>query len=363
MSNEYDHGLFPQSLLRFVATFQRLGAGELEAVRTYLASFRLPVRHSNALWRIEERLTAGANLGDELEAHPEVFPPWLGVTVRWGEKTGRLEQTLDSAARLADLDARVGRAISAALVYPAFLTTVGLSISCLFLTTVMPQFVTIARMSVDPSMPTPFDRQWPALSLLNTVVRAVAWHGDAVAVGLLGGWFWLLATWALSWMPGHARLLELVERAIPGVRPVRRAARGALQARLLSEGLAAGIPLDEALDRLAPLSADRSVKSSLGEASRSVRAGEGAAISLERRSGDDPLAGLFALALASPDVCGSLAGLSATLESAARDRLPSLGRAAVPILTMAVASIVAIAPLSCFVELMRLLSFLELQLR
>ena len=361
MSEPNDHGMFPQSLLRFVAACQKLGVPEVEAVRIYLASFRLPDRHANALWRIEQRLVQGATLADELEARDDLFPRWMSSTVRWGQKTGKLDVALERAARLSDLDARIARAVTVVLAYPAFLTTVSLAIGAFFLMALAPSltFMWAGRVA---SAPLPFDLQWPLLSRFSGALRQVVDWGPQIATVALLCWFWLLGTWALAAMPGHARLLDLIERCLPGARFVRRMGRGALQAHLLGEGIAAGMALDDTLERVAPLCVEPRLEAALLGTARAVRAGEPAGAALSRLAAGDEVGELLSLALASPDPSGSLESLSTTFEGAVRDRLPTLGRAVIPIVTIAVASGASLLPLWCFVELVRVLDYADLLL-
>jgi type II secretory pathway component PulF len=336
MSTTYDRGLFPQCLLRFLATCERLATPPLEAIRLFRDSFRLGGGKQGQLALAEKALASGATV------------PLL----RWSGKNGRSPQALEGAARQMDLEARLELVLVRELSYPAVLITIALVISSLWHGLIGPQFTSIMTSIAPAGTPLHDATPWP---WLDGVARALSSLGQLweLVPFLLVMWVWLLATACFPWMAGHRRLREALCFVVAPVRRVRAMARQALQVRLLASGLAVGVPAPEALDEVSALSMDRATQAALRAAAAAIRRGGRPDEAFAGHAGW-PFWNSVALAFRSPAAVPALERLADGLQEEAEAGLMGIARHLAPVITLVVVALVSLVPVSQYLNLMQM---------
>lgn len=91
------------------------------------------------IMQLKEDVIAGASLSDGLKEHSDIFPPVYSSMVSVGEATGSYETVLNRLAELEEKNYELkGKAITA-LIYPAFMLLMSVSVVLFLLTSVVPQ--------------------------------------------------------------------------------------------------------------------------------------------------------------------------------------------------------------------------------
>lgn len=195
-------------------------------------------------------LAAGEPLATALARYPRTFAPLYRGLVVAGAETGRLADVL---ARLADyLEARqaLRQKFVVALIYPALVTIIALSVIAVLLVYVVPQVVAVYQQS---RQTLPFLTQ--ALIATSNALRAIGW---LLVLGALALGF--AFAWALRQPALRARWQALL-LATPGIGRLLQSLDAARFASTLAILVASGAPLLRALDaaadvmRMGPMSA------------------------------------------------------------------------------------------------------------
>jgi len=281
-------------------------------------------------------LAAGEPLATALARYPRTFPPLYRALVVAGAETGRLADVL---ARLADyLEARqaLRQKFVVALIYPALVTVIALSVIAVLLVYVVPQVVAVYQQS---RQTLPFLTQ--ALIATSNVLRSIGWALVLAAIALVVAFGWALRQPALRarW---HTLLL-----GTPGIGRLLQSLDAARFASTLAILVASGAPLLRALDaaadvmRMGPMSAAARTSGTL------VRQG----VSLSRALREQRVfPALLVHLVANGEQSGALAAMleraAAELEREAERRLTWVAALIQPALIVAMGAIVLVLVLA-----------------
>lgn len=143
-------------------------------------------RLRRVLEKVRDAVKGGAALSEAAEQHPEVFPPLFVASLRVGEKSGDLPETL--ARYIAHLKRAITlqKKVTTALLYPAILMGLTTVVVIFLLTVVVPSF---SQIYLD------FDAQLPYST--RVLLTITGWIRDYLLIilpipllGLLGLWQW-----------------------------------------------------------------------------------------------------------------------------------------------------------------------------
>jgi general secretion pathway protein F len=186
---------------------------------------------------LRSHVLSGESLPSAMSRYPRTFTPLYRGLIAAGTETGRLPEVL---ARLADyLDARLAlrQKFTVALIYPALVTVVAISVIAVLVTYVVPQVVSVYQQS----------RQ--TLPLLTQGLIAVSGFFRAT------GWLWLaiatLAVIAMSMALRRERPRARIHAAVlrlPGVGRLAASLDTARYASTLAILVGSGAPLLRSLD-------------------------------------------------------------------------------------------------------------------
>jgi type II secretion system protein F len=140
--------------------FERIGAQEIAVMTRQLStlvSAGLPLvdclsalidqvdseRLKRILSQTRERVNEGSSLADALTEHSKVFSELYVNMVRAGESSGALVEVLRRMADHFEKFATVQAKFTSALIYPAFVSVVGIAIAFFFMSYMLPKFMTI----------------------------------------------------------------------------------------------------------------------------------------------------------------------------------------------------------------------------
>ncbi len=231
------------------------------------------------LMAIRGKVLEGHSLARGLGEFPHVFPEIFRATVTAGEQTGHLDAVLERLADYAENRQDLRQKLTLALIYPALLTVVAISIVLGLMTYVVPQVVQVF-VSIHQQLP-----------LVTRILIGFS--------GLLRQWGWLIliifitAAFAIQRTlkhPGprrrfHARLLRLpfIGRLIRGLDTARFT-------RTLSILAGSGVPVLDALRISGEVIGNIPMREAVAEAADRVREGASIHKALAQRKLFPPIA-------------------------------------------------------------------------
>lgn len=235
-------------------------------------------RLRGVLERVREAVKGGASLSEAAEQHPEIFSPLYVASVRVGEKSGDLPETLaryiTHLKRVITLQKRVG----SALLYPSILLVLTAAVVIFLLTVVVPTFSQIYQ---------DFEANLPyATRLLMTItglVREYLWIIFPLPLlGAFGLWQWRRTS------AGRLILDRLLLR-LPLLGQVIQQFSLALFCRTLGTVLAGGMSMVPALELASGAVHNRAAQDRLHRAIPAVTGGASVAAALQSAKAAPPL--------------------------------------------------------------------------
>ncbi len=246
--------------VRDLATLLSTGIGLVNALDTMGAQYR--GRFRTALLALRERVAGGSSLSEAMQADPDFFDELTIQMVRVGENAGTLDVVLD---RLADFRERYllfKDRITTALVYPAIIITLAVTVSIFLMTVVLPMLL---ENLVESGRPLP----WPTrvLKFLSESATTHGWWILGVAVVLVT----LLAAFVRT-APGK-RLWHRFVFTLPVLGPLARKQEIARTAVIIATLMENGIVFVEAAETAARASKNVLLKEALEAIRSKVQSG------------------------------------------------------------------------------------------
>ncbi|MCP4708113.1 MAG: type II secretion system F family protein [Planctomycetes bacterium] len=93
--------------------------------------------------QLKKRVIEGASLASAVGAYPEIFDPIFSSMISAGEASGKLSTILSRLAQLSRQSDRLKHKVISAMIYPALLTTIALSVIMVLIFFVLPRFSAI----------------------------------------------------------------------------------------------------------------------------------------------------------------------------------------------------------------------------
>ena len=262
-----------------------------------------PPKVAGLLLTVRAAVLEGKNLGDALARHPQVFSDFYRASVRAGEKSGQLAQVMTYRADFVENRAQNRQTVQLALLYPALLAVVSLSIITLLMAFVVPDIV---RVFTSRGTDLPFLTR--GLIAVSALVREFGIHA-LLAVALAG---YVFSRWLRTeknrqrWHRGLATS-RLTRRLVQRMNSAQFA--GTLATLVQSR-----VPLMEALEAAADVTPNLHIRSRIDEVTNKVRQGT----SLRRAMAE---AGVFPAILVAMVASGEASGhLGQALDRAASDQ-------------------------------------------
>jgi general secretion pathway protein F len=258
---------------------------------------------AGTLLNVRASVLEGRSFGDALASFPLIFSDFYRASVRAGEQAGKLDQVMTHLAGFVENRARNRQTVQLALLYPALLAVVSLSIITLLMAFVVPDIV---RVFTSRGTDLPFLTR--ALIAVSALVRG---YGLYAALGLIAAVFawtrWLrLPQNRLRWhrVLAESRLTaKLVQRM-----------NASQFAGTLATLVQSRVPLIEALVAAADVTPNLHVRARVAEVTEKVRQGT----SLKRAMDE---AAVFPPMLVAMVASGEASGnLGAALDHAATDQ-------------------------------------------
>jgi len=132
---------------------------------------------------IHSDISGGTSLSDAVKKHPAVFSEVYISMIRSGEESGKLGDVLEDLSELEIKEIELSSQLRSAMVYPAILTVVAISVITFLLIGVLPKFISI------------FEAQGAKLPLPTLILMSISailrrlWFIIVLAAVGLGVWF------------------------------------------------------------------------------------------------------------------------------------------------------------------------------
>jgi general secretion pathway protein F len=327
--------------LRDLSTLMSVGVPLVEAIGT-LAS-QQPAGFASILLKVQDRLSAGVSLATAMREQPAVFDPMDAALAEVGETAGTLDVVLARLAEFKENRAAARGRVGTALIYPAVVFCVAISVSVLLMTFVVPKLLASLIESGRPI---------PAVTRLVKLVSDVLIEdGWIIGLVLIAGV--IAVGWALSTVRGRQTWDRWVLR-IPVLGPAVRKQAIARIAVILSTLMHGGIEFVRAV-KIARESTDNSViAAALASAESAVTSGTDLAAAVAKTGAFPPMVvQMFAVGQQSGRLEEMLDRLAADYERQARAmtaRLTAILEPALILFMVVLVGIIAFATLLPMLE-------------
>lgn len=317
------------AFVRELGTALSAGLPLVPALRT-LARVRRTPAQTRMLAHLLDKVEHGATLADAMRTWGRPFDELLVNLVRAGEASGRLPDVLTQAAELLDRSLAMRRAITGALVYPAFLFVLVLIAVVVLVTFIMPMVLkTIEGTGV--KLP------WSTLALkaLADFVGAYWWLLGLAGAGLVVLWQRLRSR------PSSRYTMDKLALKLPLVGPMLTEAAVARLTRTLSTLVRAGLPVLQGLRLTSATITNSALRRSLADVAEQVSTGKTIADPMEKSGYFPPLlVQIVSLGERSGKLPELLAQAAHALEERTAVRVRVFTEALKPILILIVAGVV-----------------------
>ena len=258
---------------RQLATLLQAGLPLLRSLEVMIRQERRPA-FKEILVSLADNVRSGNNLSDGLAQHRSVFDRLYVNMVRAGEKGGVLDVVLSRLARFMEKSIKTKKKVKSAMIYPAVVISVAVTIVLLLMVFVVPRFQGI------------FENQFQGASM--------PWLTEMV----IGFSNFLLGSW-LIWIPGlivliialifgvkttpGRKVLDFLALKTPKLGELGRKAAIARFARTFGTLLSSGVPILDALTTTRDTIGNYYVERALSKVHDRVRDGEPLAAPLEQQ--------------------------------------------------------------------------------
>jgi len=235
-------------------------------------------RLRQVLQGVREAVKGGASLSDAVEQHPDVFPPLYVASLRVGERSGELPETI--ARYIAHLKRAIGlqKRVTQALFYPAILLALTTAVVIFLVTVVVPSFSQI-YLDFQAELPYPTQLLLGVTGLVHEQLLTI------LPLPFLG----LFALWQLR-RTNRGRLgCDRLLVRLPLLGPIVERFSLATFCRTLGTVLAGGMSMIPALEIASGSVHNRATQGGLRRAIPAVRAGASIAAALEEARAAPPL--------------------------------------------------------------------------
>ncbi len=299
---------------------------------------------AQVLGQVREDVKAGAALSTALERHSTLFPPLYLASVRAGERTGEVPQTIRRYIVFLKRAEELRKKLISALVYPTILVVVAVLAIMLLLIYVVPTF---SQVYADAGS------QLPLLTrlLINStaVLRstAVVWLPGLVAVIVA------LRSWSRS--DGGRQRIDRWKLALPVLGDLFFGYSVSVFSRTLATLLGSGIPIVESLRMSSGTLNNRLLEQGMAVAIHQVEEGGRLSVALEQQQLMPPLAlRMLGVGEATGSMEEMLSDVAEHLEAQVEERLQLLSTAIEPAVMLIMGLVIGVIIVAMYLPIFKL---------
>jgi type IV pilus assembly protein PilC len=212
---------------------------------------------------LAEQVEGGSAFSEALAKYPKIFPPLYVNTVKAGETGGVLELVLTRLADFAEKSQKLNSRIKAALVYPALVLTMAVSVLFFLVTFIVPKFMQIFK---EMNVPLPLITQ--ILLVISDFAKNRWFIGLAILIALI------VLYKILYGLTVTRLIVDKIKLDMPVMGPLLRKIAIARFSRTLGTLLSSGVPILQALMVAKDTTGNEVMARSIIRVHDSVREGE-----------------------------------------------------------------------------------------
>ncbi len=212
---------------------------------------------------LAEQVEGGSSFSEALSKYPKAFPPLYVNTVKAGETGGVLELVLTRLAEFAEKSQKLNSRIKAALIYPALVLTLALSVLFFLITFIVPKFMMIFK-EMNVALPPPTR----VLLFISSLMK------DRWFIGLGLIIFFIVTYTILSKIAATRLVIDRIKLELPVMGPLIRRIAIARFSRTLGTLLSSGVPILQSLMVAKDTTGNEVMAQSIIHVHDSVREGE-----------------------------------------------------------------------------------------
>ncbi len=299
--------------------------------------------------RVKQRVNEGTSLGDALEEHPKIFSHIYVNMVRAGESSGALDVVLVRLASFTEGQSRLRQKVSGAMMYPAIMVLIGVTILAILMTVVVPKVTQMFEQS-GAILP------WTTRALIKSADLAQSyWWLMVLAIVV----FAFLFRWWIRIESGQAVWHRFLLRA-PVFGSVIRMLAMARFSRTLGTLLRSGVPIVAALNIVRNVLNNVVLARIIDEAREAIQEGESIAAPLKRSGEFTPLVyHMVAIGERSGQLEEMLQNIAEAYEGQVETRIEGLTSLLEPVLIVLMGGIVAFIVFSILMPILRLNTMIQ----
>jgi type IV pilus assembly protein PilC len=221
---------------------------------------------------VYQHVRSGTALSDAFSTHGALFPSVYTASLLAGERSGNLDAVLRRFVEYSKIVATVKRKMATAMIYPAILITLALSLVSIIVLKVVPAF---------SDFYSTFNAELPLIT--RVVVRLSAFLRTQFVFILLAIGAGVAAFTVWFRQPGQKVRIDRILLGVPFLGDIALKFSTSQMARTLATLLGGGLPLVNAIDIAARSVGNQYVARELDVVAVRVREGESFAAALERR--------------------------------------------------------------------------------
>lgn len=254
----------PRDLAVFCRQFvsmSKAGVSIVEAMRMLAESTENKYLRS-AIEGVTSEVQKGSTLAEAMEDYPKIFSNIMINTIAAGEASGSLETAFERVAVQQEKSARIQASVKKAMIYPLIVALVAIGVTIFMLMVIIPRYKTM------------FDTLGTSLPGITLAVVAASdflrtkWYIVIILIALIIAFFKYFA----STRKGK-KVLGTIQLKLPIFGKLAQKQACSMLARTLSTLLAAGVPLEEAVEVTAKVMPNILYKEALMDARNQILQG------------------------------------------------------------------------------------------
>jgi type IV pilus assembly protein PilC len=213
--------------------------------------------------KVKEDIEGGLSIADAMKKHPSAFSDLYVAMIKAGEVGGILDTILERLSAYLEAAEDLKHKVKGAMMYPAVVATIALSVTVFLLVGVIPTFKEI------------FSSFGAELPLPTRIVVGISeslqnhWY---VYLGVPAAIFFVGRKWAKT--PSGQKIFDTQVLKLPLFGPMLRKVAVAKFTRTLGTLVKSGVPILQALETVAQTSGNKVIETALMDARESIREGE-----------------------------------------------------------------------------------------
>lgn len=299
---------------------------------------------AQVLGQVREDVKGGAALSTAFERHGRLFPPLYLASVRAGERTGEVPQTIRRYIVFLKRSEELRKKLISALVYPAILVVVAVLAIMLLLIYVVPTF---SQVYADAGS------QLPLLTRLLINFTGVLRSTVIVWLPLLLAAIVALRSWSRS--EGGRQRVDRWKLALPVVGDLFFGYAVSVFSRTLATLLGSGIPIVESLRMSSGTLNNRLLEKGMAVAIHQVEEGGRLSVALEQQQLMPPLAlRMLGVGEATGSMEEMLSDIAEHLEAQVEERLQLLSTAIEPAVMLIMGLVIGVIIVAMYLPIFKL---------